>query len=366
MVFIAAGCNRNQDNGSVRSYEAPKESRSPAMAMGDGSMSMPDQSGGASAPQQGTPIEWKVPVGWKEEPGGNQMRFASFQVDPADPQAVLTVVPLASGARAVLPNVQRWAGQLKLPDVTEADLPKYVTQTQVSGEQGDIVSMTGPSEAGKPPTSLLAAIIPHEDRVWFFTLKAPAAIVAAQKSNFEQFIHSIQFPTGPAAQAQAPAPPDGGTPAPAKGAAESYRLAQWKTPPGWEEQPGSNAMRVTSFRVGSGGQTAEVIISRIRQGQSGSMIDNVNRWRMQVGLGPISDPKEAGFQYPEVAGRQGLFLSYTGPKVDGVAKEVLVAMTVEGHDDWYVKMLGPESAVSAQTAAFKQFINSLQFTPESK
>ena len=356
-LLLPFGCDRNQDNGTVQSYSAPKETQQPPIAANDDSM--PPQPSDASA-KQDTPIEWKVPSGWKQLPGGNEMRFASFQAGE-DPQALVTVVPLPAESRPLLPNVQRWAGQLHLPEITEADLPKYVTQTQVSGEQADIVDMTAPAEAGKEPTRLLAAIVPHADRTWFFKLMAPAPAVGAQKSNFEQFIHSIQFPTAQAAAPASAAPPEH------VASAESYRLAQWKTPEGWQEQPGSNAMRVTSFRVGSGEQTAEVIVSRIPQGQSGSMLDNVNRWRGQVGLGPISDPKQAGFQYPQVAGRQGLFLSYTGPKNgDAPAKQVLVAMTVQGRDDWYIKMIGPEPVVSAQADAFKQFVNSIQFSPESK
>jgi hypothetical protein len=317
-----------------------------------------DQPGETAAVQPAAaPIEWKVPAGWKQLPGSSEMRFATFQVAD-DPQAVLTVVPLGMSARPVLPNMRRWAGQLKLPEVTQADLPKYVTQTQVSGQQADLVDMTGAADAGTEPTRLLAAIIPHDDRVWFLTLKGPQPVIAAQKSNFEQFVHSIQFPAGSAPSAGPPAPSTAG---------ERFRLSQWKTPEGWQEQPGSNAMRVTSFRVGSGEQTAEVIVSRIPQGQSGSLVDNVNRWRGQVGLGPVASAKEAGFQFIPVAGHEGMFLSYTATKAGAApAKQLLVAMTIEGTDDWYVKMLGPAPVVSAQGDAFKQFVSSLQFTPESK
>ena len=121
---------------------------------------------------------------------------ASFSVSPNDPKAELTVVQLGPEAAEVLPNLKRWAGQLKLPEVTESDLPKYVKQTQVSGEQGEIVEMTGSPESGNPPTGLLAAIVPHEGATWFFTLKAPQPIVESQKANFEAFVHSVQFVTG--------------------------------------------------------------------------------------------------------------------------------------------------------------------------
>lgn len=354
---LVAGCNRSNDSETIQSYAAPKESQPPA-AVASNEQAPADQAGEtATAQPAAAPIEWKVPTGWKQLPGSSEMRFASFQVGP-DPQAVVTVVPLPASARPLLPNLRRWAGQLHLPEIAEADVPKYSTQTQVSGEQADLVDITGPAEDGKEPARLLAAIVPHGDQAWFFKLSAPASVVAAQKSNFEQFIHSIQFPPGAAPSAGPAAPSSTG---------ERFRLSQWKTPEGWQEQPGSNAMRVTSFRVGSGDQTAEVIVSRIPQGQSGSLVDNVNRWRGQVGLGAVASAKEAGFQFVPVAGHEGMFLSYTGAKTGAApAKQLLVAMTIQGTDDWYIKMLGPEPVVSAQVDAFKQFVSSLQFTPESK
>lgn len=349
---LMVGCNKDSD--SVRSYAAPKDSGAPAVASDQ--QPAADQSGpNAGVQPDAAAIQWKVPAGWKQLPGSNEMRFASFQVSD-DPQAVVTVVPLPAAARPLLPNLKRWAGQLHLPEVGEADVSRYATQTQVSGEQADLVDMTGPAEGNKEPPRLLAAIVPHNDQTWFFKLSAPAPVVAAQKSNFEQFVHSVQFSAGPGPSG--PAEPAGG---------ERFRLSGWKTPDGWQEQPGSNAMRVTSFRVGSGEQSAEVIVSRIPQGRSGSLVDNVNRWRGQVGLAPVSSTKEAGLQFVQVAGHEGMFLAYTGPKSDaGPSKQLLVAMTIQGGDDWYVKMLGPERVVSAQADAFKQFVSSLQFTPESK
>jgi hypothetical protein len=126
-------------------------------------------------------------------------------------------------------------------------------------------------------------------------------------------------------------------------------------------------MRVTSFRVGSGADSAEVIISRIQQGQAGSLVSNFNRWRGQVGLDPIQSESDGGMQYGTIAGQPGMFVTYTGPAADGAAsKQVLVAMTIVGADDWFIKLLGPQSTVSAQQEVFRQFVNSLKFSPESK
>jgi hypothetical protein len=360
-IVVGVGCNR--DDEAIRSYSAPKDNPAPSRSM---IAEQPPQAQPMPAEAAGqAPIQWTLPDNWKKIGGESQMRYATIAVSKDDPKAELTVVPLGAGAAATLPNVQRWAGQLKLPTVSDGDLSKYVTQTQVSGEQSQIVDMTGSADTGNPPTRLLAAIIPHAGAAWFFTLKAPEPLVAAQKSNFEKFIRSIQFPTGPAASA--PPSSAAGDPQMNPAANVSYRLASFKAPDGWQEQPGTNTMRVNSFRVGVGDQQDEVIISRILKGQSGGLLDNYNRWRGQVGLGPIASESEAGMQTGFVGDTPAMFVTFVGPKpADGPAKELLVAMTIVGRDDWFIKILGPEPLVSAQQTAFRQFLGSLKFAPETK
>jgi hypothetical protein len=295
------------------------------------------------------------------------MRFATIDAGGAP----LTITPLGAEAGKLLPNVVRWADQLGVQNVTESDLPKYAQATQVSGEQAQLIDITGAATNGQPAQRLLAAIIPHDDRVWFVKLTAPDNVAAAQKTNFDAFVHSLEFSTERSAGAQAAAssqsqaqqlpampPAAGGAAGPAQG---TFRLASWKAPEGWTEQPGANAMRVTSFRVGTGAETAEVIVSRIPQGGAGSFQDNINRWRGQAGLEPTTEQKPGEMQSVNVAGHQALFLTFNGPE-----KQLLVSMDVEGSEFWFVKLLGPKSVVAAQQDAFRQFLASMQFVPESK
>lgn len=157
---------------------------------------------------------------------------------------------------------------------------------------------------------------------------------------------------------------DAGT---AGAAAQRFKLDSFQAPTGWTETPGSNDMRVTSFRVGTGADSAEVIVSRIRQGQAGSLVSNFNRWRGQVGLDPIATESDGNMQYGNVAGQPGMFVTYTGPAAAGASpKQVNVAMTIVGGDDWFIKMLGPQTVVTAQQETFRTFVNSLKFSPESK
>lgn len=359
VAALVVGCDK--DETAIRTYSAPKDVPAPQVASADQTPSESPSSDQTEA-QPATPITWTVPEGWTKMPGSNQMRFATFAVSPEDPKALVTVVPLPPEAAAVFPNVKRWAGQLKLPEVAEADLPAYVQQTQVSGEQAALIDMTGSPETGNPPTRMLAAIVPHEDRAWFFTLKAPEPIVAGQKANFDKFIHSIQFPVTSAAAAPdvKPADPSGPT------SDQAFKLVKWKAPDGWQEEPGANAMRVTSFRVGAAPVQAEVIVSHISQGQTGSFVDNINRWRGQVGLEPVAEQKVGDLKPIQMAGHEALFLILTGPpQGDQPARQILVAIDIEGRDFWFVKMLGPESLVSKQQDTFKQFLDSMKFEPEA-
>jgi hypothetical protein len=362
--LVGIGCNR--DETAIRTYAAPKDVPAPQIASADMTPSADARLPGQPDPSSTVPdpITWTVPEGWKQVPG-DPMRRATFAVSPTDPKAELTVVELGDEASAVLPNVRRWAGQLKLPEVSEGDVAKFTQQTQVSGEQSTIVDMTGSPASGSPPTRLLAAIVPHDGRTWFFTLKAPEPISAAQKANFEKFVHSVQFPTGPTASSASA--DDAAQREHTFGPSDQrFKLAKWTTPAGWEEQPGSNAMRVTSFHIGSGADQAEVIVSRIPQAGIGSLPDNINRWRGQVGLDPVDSDKNAGFHPIAIGGQPGLMLDFTGPKAgDTPAKELLVALTIRGADGWFFKLLGPEPVVSKQQDAFKQFLGSLQFEPES-
>jgi len=354
-AWTVAGCNKQES--PIRSYEAPKDIPSPQV------FSQPQIASDVPDQNNLPPMRWTLPAGWKQAPTSDAVQYARFQISAQDPAAELTVVPMPP--QNLLPNLIRWAGQLKLPPVSEADVPKYVTQTQVSGEEGQLVDMTGSAQSGNPPARLLSAIIPHENRSWIFKLKGPEPVVAAQKSNFMEFLHSIQFTVTPDTQTQ-PTEPGQSPGAPSQSLAESYRLTKWTTPDGWQEQPGSNAMRVTSFRIGAGTGQAELIVSRIRQGQTGGFLENVNRWRGQVGLEPVSQASPNGMQSIEVAGQPAMLLSLTGPPNGAEPPMRLdVAIAIEGNEFWYFKMLGPEPVVLAHQNAFRQFLSSLQFKPES-
>src|SRR5262249_31300937 len=136
---------------------------------------------------------------------------------------------------------------------------------------------------------------------------------------------------------------------------------RYQVPPGWKETGPyvKDGIRVlTSFLVTEGKQQAEATVLPL-PGSTGSPLANVNRWRGQVGLGPISQaqlPRDPPREV-EVAGGSGIYLDLAGPR-----GRMLLVVLERGKQKWYFKMLGDDHLVAKQTPAFKKFVQSVQFT----
>jgi hypothetical protein len=102
---------------------------------------------------------------------------------------------------------------------------------------------------------LLGAFIETKDGLWAIKLMGNADDVAGHKDEFEQFVKSIRLTT------------------------EGKDRISWTVPAGWEGEIGSG-MRHTTFRLP---KNLEVSVFFF-QGGGGGLLDNVNRWRGQLGL----------------------------------------------------------------------------------
>ena len=122
------------------------------------------------------------------------MRFATFRVNgTGDESAEVSVVALRADAAEVLPNVNRWRGQLGLPAVTEKDLPTLVSVIQVDGQGAVLFDFVGHAGDDPAATRMLAVMAPHADRTWFFKMTGPDALVAVAEKAFEDFVCSFHF-----------------------------------------------------------------------------------------------------------------------------------------------------------------------------
>jgi hypothetical protein len=159
------------------------------------------------------------------------------------------------------------------------------------------------------------------------------------------------------ASSEAPAP---GVPAGHPDISSGQPKLQFKVPAGWQEVP-AGQIRVASFRVaGAAGKQAEVSVVPL-PGQAGSDLDNVNRWRGQVGVGPVTAeelPKLA--QTVEIAHQEAQLYEQAGPVPgSGETNRILAAVLRRGGTAWFFKMTGDDGLVAQQKPVFEEFLKSL-------
>jgi hypothetical protein len=112
-------------------------------------------------------------------------------------------------------------------------------------------------------------------------------------------------------------------------------------------------MATASFTVSDGVMQAAVTITRL--GGAQDLLSNINRWRGQVGLAPISSLDEAPPVPIELAGASGQLVDVAGP-----AGHTLAVMATDGGGTWFVKMTGPDALVAGARTDFDAFVRSLR------
>jgi hypothetical protein len=123
-------------------------------------------------------------------------------------------------------------------------------------------------------------------------------------------------------------------------------------------------MRVASFRVtGKDGKQADVSVIPL-PGLAGSDLDNVNRWRGQVGLPSVSEAELAKLAQPlEIAGQPASLYEQAGSNAGSVDKtNILAAITRRDGTAWFFKMTGNAALVTEQKPAFVEFLKSVTFS----
>ena len=151
---------------------------------------------------------------------------------------------------------------------------------------------------------------------------------------------------------------------PRDGGDEAGGLAQgsWSVPDGWVEVP-PTAMRSPNFLV-AGDPDAQCYLTSLA-GDGGGLESNVNRWRSQMSLAPVS-AAEIG-QLPRVPflGGVATFLdlegNWTGMSGDesGEDYRLVGLLLVEPTGSHFLKMIGPQAILAGELEAFEELAASL-------
>jgi hypothetical protein len=137
----------------------------------------------------------------------------------------------------------------------------------------------------------------------------------------------------------------------------------WKTPPAWEEQP-ATGFRKGSFLVrGANGETADVSVISF-PATAGGLLANVNRWRDQLKLAPISNEADAGTPI-KVDGHDMFMVDLVSEEPtseSGSKSRILGGIFPIGGATWFFKMLGPDDLVRSQRQTFEEFLQGVRVT----
>ncbi|HKJ89682.1 MAG TPA: hypothetical protein VJ960_01015, partial [Oceanipulchritudo sp.] len=91
----------------------------------------------------------------------------------------------------------------------------------------------------------------------------------------------------------------------------------YEVPTGWNEQAPSS-MKLLSLAIGSPPELISELSVSAFPGDVGGQLANINRWRRQVGLGPLSEEAAADFiRDITVSGIEGWQVDFSGPAGTG-------------------------------------------------
>lgn len=133
-----------------------------------------------------SPVKFETPTGWKPGRSGG-MRKAAFNITEGDESGEVTIIDLAKDASPLLPNINRWRGQVGLKEITEAELPKQSEQLKAGDLEATYVKLIGSKEA------ILGAIIYRDNLAWFVKYKGSTKLAEQEEARFKQFVQSIRF-----------------------------------------------------------------------------------------------------------------------------------------------------------------------------
>lgn len=282
-------------------------------------------------------LRWKTPSGWTELPASS-MRVANFR--PAGDAAAECYLTLLGGdGGGLTANVNRWRSQISLGPLS-ADEIEALPVTEFFGRRVPLIECIGTwkgmnDSQARTDFGLLGLVLVEPQGSIFLKMTGPASTIRAQRENFLALAAS--FDDGQ----HATAPPSNA------GGGFEFEL-----PDTWRPTD-AKASRTLSFFAGEG-ETVECYVT-VLGGTAGGELANVNRWRTQLGLGPVDQAAIDALDPFPILGRPAHLVELEG------ATASMLGITCMGEDrSIFVKLTGPVDRVRAQRSNMLRFASSLK------
>ena len=140
-------------------------------------------------------LAFDAPEGWAESEGSS-MRIASYEAplegfEPAD----FSITSFPGDAGGITANVNRWRQQIGLRPWSNPQ----VNSNQETLEVGDLnfvlfdLRPQTDSDKERVKERILAGIVKHDGKSWFYKLRGDVFLVETQRSKFRQLVQSSRF-----------------------------------------------------------------------------------------------------------------------------------------------------------------------------
>ncbi|HZL42789.1 MAG TPA: hypothetical protein VFD66_05875 [Verrucomicrobiae bacterium] len=352
-----AGCDRND----VKVYRLAKDTspQQPAAAPAQSDVAGEGQNAAAPLPR----LTWTLPEGWQEKAAG-EMRAASFAISgKSGQQADVSIIPLPSGGPE-LDLVNMWREQMRLPAVAGDAAGTEAQPVLIGSDSGKLFDIASeePIMDGKTRARILVAMVSRGATSWFFKMKGEESFVRDQKPVFVEFLKSITFAPGVAAEPAAFADPHQRLSTNAKESpTDNPGKPAWVVPSGWRETAPAQ-FQLAKFETGAGDGKADISVSMLG-GTGGGLSANVNRWRRQLGLDPL-DEDNLGKLVESIdteAGKAQLVDMKGKDAKTGQAARTVGAVVPLGGQTWFYKLMGDETTVGREKENFLKFVQTVKY-----
>ncbi len=286
------------------------------------------------------PFSWDLPATWEELPK-QEFRDANFKVAGRDDvQCYMSIV-----GGSLDDNVNRWRQQFGESAITSDEISS-LPKKKFFGRDASLVEIEGPFK-GRAGQKLLGMLLQAPRAMITMKMTGPATVVDEERSRFLALCESVRIAAEP--------------PSPTTDFDRSR--IKWSSPEGWQRKESGSEFRVVTFTMGADaqGECAVYVLS----GGAGGVAANLNRWRKEIGQGPLGNAAVAALPRVNVLGVQapwvhglGTFEGMTGPKRKDWGMIGVVCPL--GSVTLFVKMTGPGTLVVAEKARFFEFCRSLE------
>jgi hypothetical protein len=151
----------------------------------------------------------------------------------------------------------------------------------------------------------------------------------------------------------------------ASAASAGAARAPWEVPEGWTEKPNSGGMRIATYAVtAADGRSVDISVVPLGP-QAGSLLENVNRWRNELKLGPITEADlTAQVQTVPIGGLTGQMFNLVSEQAtlgEGKHKErTLAALLSLGGSTVFFKLRGEDQLATENLPKFLAWLKSVQ------